>query len=195
VKRVRRVLLCTLTLAATFAPVVAGAVPTGLAVDGGARESSTAYRAPGYTGQLIIVLCSAFAAGVFLGLRPAPRRRRRRPAVKVGVPAVSHAPHHEPTPEGLARLVLWDGAGRAEPPDELALPVHTAQPLRLVPPSQARAAAMPTRERHMQLYDTEYAEQLIRVQRLRETISARIALGGTAAATESDPHRPPGEDP
>jgi hypothetical protein len=196
VKRVGFLLLCTLTLAATFAPVVAGAVPTGLADGGGARGHRTADQPPGYVEQLIIVVCSAFAAGVFLGLRPAPGPRRRRPGTKVGVPAMSRTLDHEPTPaptpESPIRLVP---RRRAEPPDDLPLPVHTAPPMRLIAPPQARAAEMPTRERHLELYDAEYAEQLIRIQRLRETIRTRIALDGTAAATENDPGRPPGEDP
>lgn len=195
-KPFRPVLLCTLTLAATSMPAVAGAMPVrdgpprqppAPSAAGGldARGGTTALGGPGSVAIVVAVLLGMLATGVVLRLRPAPRPRRRADSVTAGEPAAAVAPSPEPTSTPSTEPAESIRAGApAERSSRRAPPVHTPEPLKLVPCPPEHADGKPARERHVALYNAEYTQQAIRIRRLRETVSVRVALGETSLRGE-----------
>jgi hypothetical protein len=108
----------------------------------------------------VVGLIPAVILGMVLGLVPRPPLARLQPA---GHPA-SSAPTPAPTPAP-------DGA---EP--QAAGPRAWA-PTGVEPPSAspAREPVVAPRVRHRELYDAEYAKQLLRLEALRRTIGRRLS--------------------
>lgn len=198
-KHARSVLMLTLALAASCPPAVAVAVagPIGSppassasrpAVDGEPSDGGAAVLDLGE--PLTIKLASAFAIGVALGVvRILARNRRRRLAVAPQKPAAAGPPDPEPpaSPSTDAGpqpgLVVDDGEPLEdrEPAAELEPAMPAAEPLRQ---AADPADAAPARERHRELFDAAYAQQVVKLERLRKAVRNRVALGAPMEAME-----------
>ena len=135
---------------------------------------------------LAIKLAGAFAIGVALGMvRVLVRNRRRRVLVAPEEPAADAPPDPEPpaSPSTDAALLPGPAVDDGEPVEdgepvvELEPAVPAAEPFGLARRGAEPADAAPARERHTELFDAEYAQQVVRVERLREAVRGRIALG------------------
>jgi hypothetical protein len=105
-------------------------------------------------------LIPALLLGTVLGVLPKPslaRLRRRAPLA---------APPPPPAPVRAAPVPL-----------PIAFDLHPAEPPAPAPLVLAAPQGAASRERHRELYDAEYSMQLLRLERLRRKISARLARG------------------
>jgi hypothetical protein len=128
---------------------------------------------------IVIGLIPALLLGI--GLREAPRPRlarlRRRATARAVRPGAERAP---PAPT----LIVFDPH-----------PAEPAAPERTLAPTQVQASllapvgdeAVLARERHRELYDAEYSDQLLRIETLRRTISARLAVSASSLADDVPP--------
>lgn len=110
---------------------------------------------------VVVGLTPVALLGIDIGLVPNPRRRRARAAPPR---APSHAQAIRPAAPGSAippaRAIAIDAS--AEPP----APV----------PSLGDGSHGTARNRHRELYDAEYAEQVRRIETLRRTVSTRLPV-------------------
>jgi hypothetical protein len=134
---------------------------------------------------IVVGLIPALLLGVVLGVAPRPRwvRPRRRVPPAPARPAARRLPTPNP------RVVFEPRAVEAE-----------VVPVRALVPAQVQASlavpdddeAVTARERHREIYDAAYAEQLSRVDTLRRTIATGLAI--TAASRPVD-DAPPVTEP
>ena len=188
-KHARSVLLLTLALAAGWPPAMAVAEPIGPPPESSASrpavdvEPSDGGAAVLDLGEpLAIKLAGAFAIGVALGMvRTAARRRRRRLPVAPREPATAEpaepAPPASPStgaaPEPALAMDDGEPSEACEPEAEFEPAMPAAEPLQGAEPPDAA----PARERHSELFDAAYAQQVVKIERLREAVRSRVALG------------------
>jgi hypothetical protein len=167
VKHARSVLLLTLAVAASCPPAVAVAGPIGSPPESSASRPGVDVE-PSDGGvavldleePLAIKLASAFAIGVALGMvRILARNRRRRRWLRVAPQKPATA---KPADAEAPASPSTDAAPQPGPAVDDGEPVEDREPARL---------------RHSELFDAEYAQQVVKVERLREAVHCRIALG------------------
>jgi hypothetical protein len=131
------------------------------------------------TTQKVLLILAALLVGGSVGLVGAllfglvaggRARRQPAPAARMPAPAVTYA-----APQPIA-------GGPAPAPGAFVAPDIGSAPARL------RLDADMVRDRHRELYDSEYAKQVHHVDALRRTIGTRLAVGGELhrSSEESD---------
>ena len=196
-KHARCVLLLTLAVAASCPPAVAFAAPIGSPpASSGSRPGVDAEASDGgaavlHLGEpLAIKLAGAFAIGVALGMvRVLVRHRRRRVLVAPEETAADAPPDPEPPASPSTDAALLPGptvddgepVEDGEPVVELEPAMPATEPFAPAQRGPEPSDATPARERHTELFDAEYAQQAARVERLRDAVRGRIALGVPAA--------------
>lgn len=128
---------------------------------------------------IVIGLIPALLLGTGLRVAPRPRlaRLRRRATARAIRPGAERAP---PAPT----LIVFDPH-----PAEPAAPERTLAPAQVQAslPAPVGEEAVLARERHRELYDAEYSDQLLRIDTLRRTISARLAVSASLLADDLPP--------
>jgi hypothetical protein len=192
-KHARSVLLLTLALAASCPPAVAVAEPIGSPPESSASppgvdvETSDGGAAVlDLGGPLVIKLAGAFAIGVALGMvRTRVRNRRRRLPVAPRRPAAAEPataePAASPSTDAGPQTGLAVDDGEPLEDRELEPAVPAAVPLRQ---AAEPTDASPARERHSELFDAAYAQQVVKLERLREAVRGRVAIGAPLEAMD-----------
>ena len=137
---------------------------------------------------LTIKLASAFAIGVALGVvRILARNRRRRLAVAPQKPAAAGPPDPEPpaSPSTDAGPQPGPAVDDGEPlEDARANSSRRCRRRSRCGKGAEPADAAPARERHRELFDAAYAQQVVKLERLRKAVRNRVALGAPMEAME-----------
>lgn len=177
----------------TFAPAKSDPAPDAAQPTRSSSKRSSALRiaiiAAAAVVGIVVGLTPALMLGIMLGVVPRPRRvrprRRARPA-----PARPAAPPPPPAPPPVGALVTF----HERPPDPEPTPVRTLVPADLPEPDdgedQEDLAAGD--DRHRDLYDAAYADQLYRIESLRRTIRAGLTISTVSRGAQHVP--PPGDD-
>jgi hypothetical protein len=150
---------------------------------------------------IVVGLIPALMLGIVLGVVPRPRRVRPRRRAHPAHPAPARPAATEPVPDPVPDPVLEPvppvGAlitFHEPPPEPEPTPLHALVPDDLPEPDEADddedlAAGD---ERHRDLYDAAYADQLYRIESLRRTIRAGLAIHTVSTRAQQVP--PPGDD-
>jgi hypothetical protein len=129
---------------------------------------------------IVIGLIPALILGAFLGVVPRPRlvrpRRRAPPA-----PARSGPARTQP----LDTRVVFDP--RPPEPEPAALRTLVPAQVHAALPAPVDDELVSARDRHRELYDAAYADQLYRIQTLRRTISAGLAISTASMPMDDAP--------
>jgi hypothetical protein len=160
-RRLASTVLCALAVSAMWVPAAASGAPIHDPPQSAAagRHQRAARDDSATLRGALIVLSGVVAGGVLL--RRVPRRRGSARPLAASAPATTPAQVPDPSP---------------------ALPAEPAPPL--TPVARTEAALSSAATRYVLLYDAEYAKQLVRTQRLRKTVMARLAPNGTSLPSD-----------